>query len=668
MPSTRQSYLQQLNPPPSQSSPSPAPVPILQAPPAAASFLSPSTSSSQPSTNQQQLVPPSLGPQATNPLHQQWEFAAVWQFLFQFHKGLKSPFYEDIEEFARDLTSAAGTPLLHDVQIGLLKNVSSQRGLTIEMFDDYTRRQYMAKNPLANPFGTDPEPLSFYQLEPKDRVKLLHQLCMWILAKPEAFRDKVDPHKMVDNTDWRIDPIGWDSKGYSYYQFDNGYLYCRTEPSPPIYQKWKSRKSTGNRSIKRRKVSEAAEDIDIDDTLIQPNENEIFTSQIEWKCICCNLGEYRTFVAKFEKSKHPDEKELRKVILEDILPAFEKDEQKRKRKLVEEEKERLRLELLSGRKRSARVDERMARQREADELEQILRVEREERQRYEKEELSKRKEEQARITKLEERERRLQERELRAKQREEERARLFDPDATESEDSHKKGSRHSSRQKEKRKAELETEEKDWIFDCVCGTHGVNYDDGTYSIACDKCGVWQHTECLGLPQSAAEEEEFVCDRCRDKEKLATTPIKIKLRLTRPASSDGETGNNQTKTTSSQSIPILDDVVNNNKSQSSSTSDSTPRSESADTHVGLSHATIVTKRTSSDTLRKSPGLETQTKFQSSPPRSLPIDGGVSPPVLAPAAPSTVTINPLLSTPFLHSANLVPSHHTPDHGSFA
>ncbi|KAF3939463.1 hypothetical protein ABW19_dt0204346 [Dactylella cylindrospora] len=65
-----------------------------------------------------------------HPLHSQWQFAAVWEFLYQFHDGLKCPHYEDIEDFANDLTNPTGTQLLHDVQIGLLKNVSSQRGLT----------------------------------------------------------------------------------------------------------------------------------------------------------------------------------------------------------------------------------------------------------------------------------------------------------------------------------------------------------------------------------------------------------------------------------------------------------------------------------------------------------------------------------------------------------
>ncbi|KAK6510362.1 hypothetical protein TWF506_009474 [Arthrobotrys conoides] len=405
----------------------------------------------------------------------------------------------------------------------------------IQMFDDYTRRQYINRRVPVNPFGTGPLPTSFYSFEPEQRVLILHQLAMWIISNTDSFRSKIDPHKVMDHTDWRIDPIGWDSKGNTYYQFDNGYLYCRAEPLPPVYQKWKSRKNTGSRS-KRRKVAAEEED-ESEQIEFSPDENDIFVSQIEWKCLCSNLEEYRALVAKFEKSKNLDERELRKVILGDIIPVFEKEEQKRKKKLLEEEREFARLELLSHRKRSARVDERVAKRREAEEREQALRREREEHERQEREDTKRQRDEQARITKLEERERRLQERELRAKQREDERAKLLDLDATESEDNGK--GRKSSRQKEKRKAELDIEDNDWVFDCICGVNGINYDDGTWSIACDRCGVWQHTACLNVPTSVAEESEFICDRCRDKERAAMSPvIKIKLRLTRPLSSDTE----------------------------------------------------------------------------------------------------------------------------------
>lgn len=54
--------------------------------------------------------------------------------------------------------------------------------------------------------------------------------------------------------------------------------------------------------------------------------------------------------------------------------------------------------LLAGRKRSARVDERAARQREAEEREVVLRVEREEREKEEKEEKHRREEEEVCIS------------------------------------------------------------------------------------------------------------------------------------------------------------------------------------------------------------------------------------------------------------------------------
>lgn len=55
---------------------------------------------------------------------------------------------------------------------------------------------------------------------------------------------------------------------------------------------------------------------------------------------------------------------------------------------------------------------------------------------------------------------------------------------------------------------------------LCITPSIHYgiafansrkDDGTLIIACDKCEVWQHLGCLGIPKDKAE-DEFVCSRC------------------------------------------------------------------------------------------------------------------------------------------------------------
>ncbi|XP_026659538.2 PHD finger protein At1g33420-like [Phoenix dactylifera] len=51
---------------------------------------------------------------------------------------------------------------------------------------------------------------------------------------------------------------------------------------------------------------------------------------------------------------------------------------------------------------------------------------------------------------------------------------------------------------------------EWIVDCICGAKD---DDGERMLACDMCGVWQHTRCSGI--SDLDEEvpaQFVCRLC------------------------------------------------------------------------------------------------------------------------------------------------------------
>jgi hypothetical protein len=70
--------------------------------------------------------------------------------------------------------------VLSDVGLALLKFVSSHRGLTSvslfllysvltddspEIFDEYARRQYIAKAPQRNPFGSEEEPAKFIDFD-----------------------------------------------------------------------------------------------------------------------------------------------------------------------------------------------------------------------------------------------------------------------------------------------------------------------------------------------------------------------------------------------------------------------------------------------------------------------------------------------------------------------
>ncbi|CAI5534656.1 unnamed protein product [Closterium sp. Naga37s-1] len=54
----------------------------------------------------------------------------------------------------------------------------------------------------------------------------------------------------------------------------------------------------------------------------------------------------------------------------------------------------------------------------------------------------------------------------------------------------------------------------WAVRCVCGARD---DDGERMIACDECGVWQHTRCAGIGDAAPAPMSFLCLGCRAGEK-------------------------------------------------------------------------------------------------------------------------------------------------------
>lgn len=140
------------------------------------------------------------------------------------------------------------------------------------------------------------------------------------------------------------------------------------------------------------------------------------------------------------------------------------------------------------------------------------------------------------------REQRLKEREARRILHEEELANLSeDSKKLESGSTGRLSERHLKAEIEKKKQALEelAEEEDWIFDCICGAYG-QIDDGTHSIACEKCNIWQHSKCVGVSEADADREDFhfICKTCerraRDAERAKTHPP-IKIKLSRPGSS-------------------------------------------------------------------------------------------------------------------------------------
>ncbi|KAK0730597.1 hypothetical protein B0H67DRAFT_41436 [Lasiosphaeris hirsuta] len=484
-----------------------------------------------------QLTQPPQSPKPPSTLHRirnMWQFANLFQFVLLFGKALKLDDNLDIEDLEAECLKP-GSTTLQDIGLGFLKFLSSHRGLTLELFDEYTRRQYLSKAPEKNPFGTEEAPARFADFDVFTKIRVLHQMTQFILMAPEKLRERTEEQKDSEQSSWRIEPYGWDHEDRTYFVLDDNRIYRLTEapPPPPPKPKKNSKKArAAHRSSKRRRIStgvasdaedtgdagDAGDEASESGAPAQPEDDGL--GGMKWECIAVTLDEVREFLSGIHKTKDSNEKVLRDQILDHLVPILEKQEESMKRKQLQREKELLNLEKLAHAKRSSRIATKVEQQK-------VQELTREEAARRKEEEAARRKEEAQRLKmererdkRLMARERRLREREIRRLQHEEELAQL-------SEDSKSTGTgpgRMSERRRlaeiEKNKQalkEIEEEEDDWIFDCTCGVYG-QIDDGSHSVACERCNIWQHSQCLGINEEEAEQEDFhfVCEPCRKRE--------------------------------------------------------------------------------------------------------------------------------------------------------
>ncbi|KAH6678388.1 hypothetical protein B0J14DRAFT_321330 [Halenospora varia] len=502
-----------------------------------------------------------------------WQFANLAQWIFTFGRAVKIDENLDIEDLEMECMKPHST-VLPEIGLALLKFVSSHRGLTPEIFDEYTRRQYVAKAPDRNPFGVEEEPAKFGDFDTFTKIRVLQQLTQWTMGNPDRIRERMEEQKDTDQTIWRIEPFGWDAEDRTYLVLDDNRLYRRTDPPPPPpAPKSKAKKNSKKakaaaRASKRRRVSEAV------DSEVEPTEETEGGEQakeeaeddgfggMKWECLAVTLDEFNAFLDTIEKSRDPNEKILRKRIIDDLLPLLEKQEEARKRKAAQKERELLNLEKLATAKRSSRIAGKMELQKQEEEAREA--------ERKKHAELAMAKKEQEKWMKLEkERESRMMTREQRLKEREARRILHEEELANLSEDSKKietgtgrLSERHLKAEIEKKKQALEelAEEEDWIFDCICGAYG-QIDDGTHSIACDKCNIWQHSKCVGVSQAEADRDDFsfICKTCerraKDAERAKTHPP-IKIKLNRPGSSSSPLAPKENNTPA----PILPPTAN------------------------------------------------------------------------------------------------------------
>ncbi|KAL2423402.1 hypothetical protein ABEF95_008175 [Exophiala dermatitidis] len=480
-----------------------------------------------------------------------WEFASVMQYIFMFGKAVKIDDDFDIEDFENECLKPGYSEKLEEIGLTLLKWISSHRGLNYDIWDEYTRRQYLAKAPHLNPYGDEEQPKRFRDFDIFTKIRVLHQLTVWTFWNPDRIREKMPEHpREVDQTEWRIEEFGYDRHDRQYYLLDDNRFYRRTDPPLPAAPKAKpkanSKKAIAARRRESKRLKLESQTPDVEDQQDHNNHNTQATEDkkqeswevdtfggYKWECIAITLSEYQELCESLKKSKDPNEKALRDRLIEEVIPVIEAAEEKQRRKIERRERELMMMEKMVGAKRSSRLADKQERERR--EAEQA------EAERKRQEELAAARREQARQEKMErERQYRMMTREQRIKDREYKRLLKEEELARDSleqkriEEGQIRGSgRHLQDRIEKNKKELEelNAEEDWTFDCSgCGMHGKNFDDGSHSVACERCNVWQHSKCLGISKLAAEKEDFhfICNDCKRKEEDAKKP-KISLKF-------------------------------------------------------------------------------------------------------------------------------------------
>ncbi|KAI9677263.1 MAG: hypothetical protein M1829_002605 [Trizodia sp. TS-e1964] len=495
---------------------------------------------------------PPKEPTTLEKLRNMWEFANLAQYIFLFGEAVKIDESMDIEELEMECLRPDVSTKLIDLGLALLKFVSSHRGLTPALFDEYTRRQFMARLPAQNPFGEEEEPNKFANFDVFIKVRTLYQLSQWTMIHADRIREKMKDMKDYDQTGWRMDPIGWDESERTYFVLDDNRLYRRTDPPPPPppRPKVKANSKKGKaaaRANKRRKLSahaDATQAEEEDEASAHVVENDGLGG-MKWECVAVSLEDYHAYLAANRRSKDSNQIILNKNLTDDVIPIIEEQVERHKRKAAQKEKDLQNLQKLATAKRSSRIAGKKEKEREELEIAAAAQKRVLDLEMAKKQQAKMKKMEAERDTRVMTREQRLKDRDSRRILAEEELETLSKTtENIENGDEARISERHRKAEIEKRMKQLEelAQESEWFFDCsVCHVYGDNIDDGTHSVACEKCNVWQHSECLGINKEDAGRDDFhfICQTCvqraADAERAAKSP-KIMLKIRRPRSQE------------------------------------------------------------------------------------------------------------------------------------
>ncbi|WVQ71316.1 hypothetical protein IAR50_000844 [Cryptococcus sp. DSM 104548] len=199
------------------------------------------------------LIPPPPPSPIIQSLRKNWRWAAISQFIYTFSDAFGLLDW-DIEALENDFDGDE-TALVPTLIAKLLFALTYNRQINRDNAFEHLRKQYLKRLPDISPFGTLEEPIEWATLGLGKKVEALHQLCEWQMEDPARFRGLMKSED--DAVSWRIDPIGWDKPGNTYWLFDDNRIWIqRPLPLPPTQAKKSSLKA--KRALKRARAQAPA--------------------------------------------------------------------------------------------------------------------------------------------------------------------------------------------------------------------------------------------------------------------------------------------------------------------------------------------------------------------------------------------------------------------------
>ncbi|XP_013403178.1 uncharacterized protein LOC106168598 [Lingula anatina] len=380
-----------------------------------------------------------------------WKVPSIAHFCSLFRNAFDLLDF-DIEDFEEALICAGGeegSPFLIDLICRLLKGCYNRNDIDETNYEQYLQDVMKHRWSVETGRPSLLEDMSFKDICLTSKVEILQAVCDFRLDA----EDVADKLKDLEADSLRLEPMGIDALGATYWYFYGTRLYKEDpEPPPPVEKKKENKKKKGKdkKKDKKKKKDKGKKRKDkskkgkgkADKKRGRPSKKTDQSSDEEseaeeegtpseppppppklWHLICQTTEEWEQLANTFKGSKVKCERELYKTLVEDFVPEIPK--------MIEAKEREMRKKLLelAPRRTSNRIKTKAQQEKEAEKEKYLLLIQEEERLRQHHEEVERKRrleEEQQRDVKLQ-REERSKAREDRAKRARlrEERAQLI---------------------------------------------------------------------------------------------------------------------------------------------------------------------------------------------------------------------------------------------------